>query len=151
MARSRSGTPPGEEPPTGWVSAETAREPPTEAAAAAAIPSATSASTGSKDEADMSEDRAIPPAPEAAPVATTEEAGSLVETAPGALQAGADMLSRMIYTGCYALAYGVVYSAVFVAQSLPQQNPFMHGFRDGGKAAVDELGTPTAVAAVEAG
>jgi len=28
---------------------------------------------------------------------------------------------------------------VFVAQSLPQDNPVMHGFRDGGAAAMDEL------------
>ena len=55
---------------------------------------------------------------------------------------GSDMLqtvSRMIYSGSYALAYGVVYAAVFVAQSLPQDNPVMHGFHDGGKAAMDEL------------
>jgi hypothetical protein len=60
-----------------------------------------------------------------------------------AAEAGADMLqtiSRMIYSGSYALAYGVVYAAVFVAQSLPQENPVMHGFRDGGQAAMDELG-----------
>ena len=57
-------------------------------------------------------------------------------------EAGSDMLqtiSRMIYSGSYALAYGVVYAAVFVAQSLPQENPVMHGFRDGGRAAMDEL------------
>jgi hypothetical protein len=48
-------------------------------------------------------------------------------------------MSRMIYSGSYALAYGVVYAAVFVAQSLPQDNPVMHGFRDGGGAAMDEL------------
>jgi len=57
-------------------------------------------------------------------------------------EAGADALqtiSRMIYSGSYALAYGVVYAAVFVAQSLPQENPVMHGFRDGGRAAMDEL------------
>jgi hypothetical protein len=47
--------------------------------------------------------------------------------------------SRMIYSGSYALAYGIVYAAVFVAQSLPQDNPVMHGFRDGGGAAMDEL------------
>jgi hypothetical protein len=55
---------------------------------------------------------------------------------------GFDMLqtmSRMIYSGSYALAYGVVYATVFVAQSLPQENPVMHGFRDGGRAAMDEL------------
>ena len=59
-----------------------------------------------------------------------------------AAEAGSDMLqtaSRMIYSGSYALAYGIVYAAVFVAQSLPQDNPVMHGFRDGGGAAMDEL------------
>jgi hypothetical protein len=49
-------------------------------------------------------------------------------------------MSRMIYTGSYALAYGLVYATVFIAQSLPQENPVMHGFRDGGRAAMDELG-----------
>ena len=61
------------------------------------------------------------------------------ETAP---EAGSDVLqtlSRTIYSGCYALAYGVVYATVFVVQSLPQENPVMHGFRDGGAAAMDEL------------
>jgi len=48
-------------------------------------------------------------------------------------------LARMTYSGSYALAYGVVYAAVFVAQSLPQENPVMHGFRDGGRAAMDQL------------
>jgi hypothetical protein len=57
-------------------------------------------------------------------------------------EGGFDMLqtmSRMIYSGSYVLAYGMVYAAVFVAQSLPQDNPVMHGFRDGGEAATDEL------------
>jgi hypothetical protein len=49
-------------------------------------------------------------------------------------------MSRMVYTGSYTLAYGIVYAVVFVAQSLPQENPVMHGFRDGGQAAMDELG-----------
>jgi hypothetical protein len=48
-------------------------------------------------------------------------------------------LSQMIYSGSYALAFGVVYAAVFVAQSFPQDNPVMHGFSDGGTAAMDEL------------
>jgi hypothetical protein len=48
-------------------------------------------------------------------------------------------MSRVVYSGAYALAYGVVYATVFVAQSLPQENPVMHGFRDGGRAATDEL------------
>ena len=32
-------------------------------------------------------------------------------------------MSRMVYTGSYALAYGVVYAVVFVAQSLPPGEP----------------------------
>jgi hypothetical protein len=59
-----------------------------------------------------------------------------------ATEGGSDTLqtlSRVIYSGAYALAYGVVYATVFVAQSLPQENPVMHGFRDGGRAAMDEL------------
>ncbi len=66
-----------------------------------------------------------------------------VEGEPSAAEAGSDMLqtiSRIIYSGSYAIAYGVVYAAVFVAQSLPRENPVMHGFQDGGRAAMDELG-----------
>jgi hypothetical protein len=65
------------------------------------------------------------------------------EGEPSAAEAGSDMLqaiSRMIYSGSYAIAYGVVYAAVFVAQSLPRENAVMHGFQDGGRAAMDELG-----------
>jgi hypothetical protein len=76
--------------------------------------------------------------PETVAAAAGAELEAVAPTA--ALQTGSDTLSRMIYNGSYALAYGVVYATVFVAQSLPQQNPLMHGFRDGGKAAVDELG-----------
>jgi hypothetical protein len=68
------------------------------------------------------------------------EPGASPEAA--AAEGGSDMLqtlSRVIYSGAYALAYGVVYATVFVAQSLPQENPVMHGFRDGGRAAMDEL------------
>jgi hypothetical protein len=60
-----------------------------------------------------------------------------------AAETGSDMvatISGMIYSGLYALAYGVVYAAVFVVQSLPQENPVMHGFRDGARAAIDEIG-----------
>ena len=59
-----------------------------------------------------------------------------------AAEAGSDMMqtmSRMIYSGSYALAYGLVYATVFVVQLLPQDNPVMHGFHDGSKAAMDEL------------
>lgn len=51
----------------------------------------------------------------------------------------ANSLSRAGYTGAYVLAYGVTYAAVFVACSLPQNNPIMHGFRDGGAAAVEAV------------
>ena len=73
--------------------------------------------------------------------------GAAAASEPAAAHApaetGADVLqtiSRVIYSGSYALAYGVVYAAVFVAQSLPRENPVVHGFRDGGGAAMDELG-----------
>jgi len=61
-----------------------------------------------------------------------------------ASEAGYDPLqtvSRMVYTGSYALSFGVVYAAVFVALSLPQDNPVMPGFRDGGRAALAQLRT----------
>jgi hypothetical protein len=89
------------------------------------------------------------PAREAAtrstPAASKDVAGTASEHASPTEttgEPGSDMLqtmSRMIYSGSYALAYGVVYAAVFVAQLLPQDNPVMHGFRDGGGAAMDEL------------
>jgi hypothetical protein len=91
---------------------------------AAGEPAMKSASASTRDGA-----RAV-----AEPVAEAQDTTS--EAGYSALQA----MSRMIYTGSYALAYGVVYAAVFIAQSLPQENPVMHGFRDGGQAAVDELG-----------
>jgi len=85
------------------------------------------------------------PATRSAPAASKGVAGRASGHAPMEAEAaaGSDMLetiSRMIYSGSYALAYGVVYAAVFVAQSLPQENPVMNGFRDGGAAAMDELG-----------
>jgi hypothetical protein len=85
------------------------------------------------------------PATRSTPTASKDVAGKAPEHAApieAAAAAGSDMLqtiSRMIYSGSYALAYGVVYAAVFVAQSLPHENPVMHGFRDGGGAAMDEL------------
>jgi hypothetical protein len=70
----------------------------------------------------------------------TEHAAQVKQTA-GEIGSGAlHSVSRMTYTGSYILAYGVVYAAVFITQSLPQENPIMHGFRDGGRAALDELG-----------
>jgi hypothetical protein len=86
-----------------------------------------------------SETRSASPVSKDAARTRSEHAAEAQDTAS---EAGSDMLqtiSRMIYSGSYALAYGVVYAAVFVAQSLPQDNPVMHGFRDGGGAAMDEL------------
>ena len=72
---------------------------------------------------------------------TVSEAAAKVEdTASEAGSNALQTISRMIYTGSYALAYGVVYATLFIAQSLPQENPIMHGLRDGGRAAMDELG-----------
>jgi hypothetical protein len=72
------------------------------------------------------------------------EAEAAMDHAPpdGAAEAGSDAMqamSRMVYSGSYALAYGIVYATVFVLQLLPQDNPLMHGLHDGGKAAMDEL------------
>jgi hypothetical protein len=86
-----------------------------------------------KETAGSAADRSASPAMAA-------EGGASPEAA--AAEGESDMLqsfSRVVYSGCYALAYGVVYATVFVAQSLPQENPVMHGFRDGGRAAMDEL------------
>jgi hypothetical protein len=86
------------------------------------------------------------PATRSTPAASKDVAGKASEhatpTEEAAAEAGSDMLqaaSRMIYSGSYALAYGVVYAAVFVVQMMPQDNPVMHGFHDGGRAAMDEL------------
>ena len=73
--------------------------------------------------------------------ATASDHAAQVKQSAGEIGSNAlHSLSRMTYTGSYVLAYGIVYAAVFVAQSLPQENPIMHGFRDGGRAAMDELG-----------
>jgi len=69
----------------------------------------------------------------------SQHAAKVRQSASEAGMTALGSLSRLTYTGAYALAYGVVYATVFVAQSLPQENPVMHGLRDGGQAAVDEL------------
>src|ERR1700736_2797979 len=69
-----------------------------------------------------------------------EHAAAAADTATEAGYSALQTMSRMIYTGSYAMAYGVVYATVFIAQLLPQENPVMNGFRDGGQAAMDELG-----------
>jgi hypothetical protein len=88
----------------------------------AATTTTRSGSTARRGEPEMPAQRAAPP--------------------QAAAEAGSDMMetmSRMIYSGSYALAYGIVYATVFVVQLMPQDNPVMHGFHDGGKAAMDEL------------
>ena len=70
----------------------------------------------------------------------SEHAARVRESAAGEGPKALDALSHAVYTGSYVLAYGVVYTTVFIVQSLPQENPVMRGFRDGGRAALDELG-----------
>jgi hypothetical protein len=56
-------------------------------------------------------------------------------TGPGLIRS----VSRVGYTGAYALAFGIVYTVVFVTQFIPQDNPVMDGFGDGARAAVDAV------------
>ena len=94
------------------------------------------AKTGDADEAAM---RSIAGAISEAATTASEHGTQVKQTASEAGPKALETVSQMFYTGSYVLAYGVVYATVFVAQSLPQDNPIMRGFRDGGKAAVDEL------------
>jgi hypothetical protein len=74
--------------------------------------------------------------------AATTTSGDRAEGGPPEGVGGSDpmqWLSRMTYTGSYALSYGLVYAAVFIAQSLPQENAVMRGFRDGGREAAEQL------------
>jgi hypothetical protein len=48
-------------------------------------------------------------------------------------------VSRVGYTGAYALAFGIVYTVVFVTQFIPQDNPVTDGFSDGARAAIDAV------------
>ena len=69
----------------------------------------------------------------------SEHAAKVKASASDAGDTALQNISRLVYTGSYVLAYGVVYAPVFVARSLPQENPVMRGFRDGQRAAMDEL------------
>jgi hypothetical protein len=69
----------------------------------------------------------------------SEHAAKLNESTSEAGISALESISRMVCTGSYVLAYGAVYATVFVARSLPQDNSIMRGFRDGGRAALDEL------------
>jgi len=99
---------------------------------------------GSAPQAAGEEDplRAVAAAMRDAAATASEHAAKVKESAGEAGATALESISRMAYTGSYVLAYGIVYAAVFVAQSLPQENPVMQGFRDGGRAARDELDSP---------
>ena len=94
------------------------------------------AKTSEADEAAM---RSIADAMRDAAATASEHTAQVKQAASEAGPKALETISQMFYTGSYVLAYGVVYATVFVAQSLPQENPIIRGFRDGGKAAVDEL------------
>jgi len=96
----------------------------------------TAAKTAPEDEAAM---HSVAAAMRDAAATATEHAAQVKQSAGEIGSSALNGLSRMTYTGSYVLAYGIVYAAVFIAQSLPQENPVMHGFRDGGRAAMDEL------------
>ncbi|HEX4614568.1 MAG TPA: hypothetical protein VH230_01515 [Stellaceae bacterium] len=96
----------------------------------------TAAKTSTDDEAAM---HSVAAAMRDAAATATEHAAQVKQTAGEIGSSALHSVSRVTYTGSYILAYGVVYAAVFIAQSLPQENPIMHGFRDGGRAAMDEL------------
>ena len=63
------------------------------------------------------------------PAASKDLAGNASDHAApteATAEAGSDMLqtmSRLVYTGSYALAYGVVYATAFITQSLPPGEP----------------------------
>ena len=94
------------------------------------------AKTSEADEAAM---RSIADAMRDAAATASEHTAQVKQAASEAGPKALETISQMFYTGSYVLAYGVVYATVFVAQSLPQENPIIRGFRDGGKAAGDEL------------
>ena len=83
--------------------------------------------------------RSIADAMRDAAASTSEHAAQVKQAASEGGPKALETISQMFYTGSYVLAYGVVYATIFVAQSLPQENPIIRGFRDGGKAAGDEL------------
>ena len=90
-------------------------------------------------EADETAMRSIAGAISEAATTASEHGTQVKQAASEAGPKALETMSQLFYTGSYVLAYGVVYATVFVVQSLPQDNAIMRGFRDGGKAAVDEL------------
>jgi len=96
-------------------------------------------SVAKTSDADEDAMRSIADAMRDAASAAPEHAAKVQQSASEAGPKALETISQMFYTGSYVLAYGIVYATVFVAQSLPEENPIMRGFRDGGRAATDEL------------
>ena len=96
--------------------------------------------TGETTTADEAAMRSVAEAMREAATTASEHAAKVRQSASEAGPRALDTISRMVYTGSYVLVYGVVYATVFIVQSLPRENPIMHGFREGGQAAMDELG-----------
>jgi hypothetical protein len=101
---------------------------------------ATATETPAIDTGDGSVMQSVGRAVRDATATASEHAARVGQSASEAGYDPVQTLSRLVYTGSYVLAYGVVYAAVFAAQSLPQENAVMRGFRDGGRAALDQLG-----------
>jgi|SRR6516164_2494651 hypothetical protein len=97
----------------------------------------TAAQTTTEEEAAM---QAVAAAMRDAAATASEHAAKVKKSTSEAGTTALESISQMVYTGSYVLAYGVVYATVFVARSLPQDNPVMRGFRDGGRAAMGEVG-----------
>lgn len=89
--------------------------------------------------AEQSQDplKAVADAMEAAVEAAKHGAADAKATAVEALPAASKLLSDIVYKTCYGLSYGVVFPSVLIAKSIPQNNPIVHGFIDGGRAAID--------------
>ena len=83
--------------------------------------------------------RAVAAAMQDAATTVSEDRAAHEQPADAGASDPIQWLSRMTYSGSYALSYGLVYAAVFIAQSLPQENAMMRGFRDGGREAAEQL------------
>jgi hypothetical protein len=81
--------------------------------------------------------KSVADAMEAAVNAAKETATDARSTAAEALPAVGKLLSNLVYKACYGISYGVVFPSVLIAKSIPQNNPAVHGFIDGGRAAID--------------
>ena len=95
----------------------------------------TTAKTTTTDEAM----RAVAAAMQDAATTASEDSAEGEQPADAGASDPLQWLSRLTYSGSYALSYGLDYAAVFIAHSLPQENPIMRGFRDGGREAVEQL------------